>query len=300
MNKPKSNEVEMMEVGDSRPQPNSEVIYRGMGRLELDASYDNRRAFPSFVALRAAWEGRSQRLLKNMGGARDLPYGPGSRQRLDYLACGIAARPTVAFIHGGYWQWDNKEDYAFVAEGLLEHGLNVAMIEYTRAPQAGVGDIIREVQAAMRWLTSNLPERFDCSTQIAVCGHSAGGHLAAIAQENEGLAGAMMISGIFDLAPIRLCYLNDALNLTEDDVGRYSPVHRIPGLSSSVVAVGSRELPALVGQSVDYSIYLRNQNREVHFSHVPEVDHFTILELLANPEGSICQSILQLFDKSPK
>jgi len=272
----------------------SEACYRGMDRAALDAAYDNRRAFPSFMELRDVWSQRGERLLRTTPGERDARYGPGSRQRLDFLACGIAGRPTLAFIHGGYWQWNDKENYAFVAEGLLELGVNVALIEYTLAPQASVGAMVLEVQAAMRWLLRNLPGRFDASSQVLVCGHSAGGHLAATALEAEGLAGALMISGIYDLEPIRLCYLNEALALTENDAWSASPVHRVPGMPRSVVAVGSGELPELVRQSVDYAGYLGEHSREVELRRVPGTDHFTILEQLANPRGSLCQRVLEL------
>lgn len=276
------------------PTASAGALYRGMDRATLDAAYDNRRAFPSFMELRDAWSQRGERLLRTTPGERNVRYGPGSRQRLDFLACGIPGRPTLAYIHGGYWQWNDKENYAFVAEGLLAHGVNVAMIEYTLAPQADVGAMILEVQSAMRWLLLNLAGRLDAAPRLLVCGHSAGGHLAATALEVEGLAGALMISGLYDLEPIRLCYLNEALALTENDARSASPVHRVPGTARSVVAVGSGELPELVRQSVDYAGYLREQSREAELQLVPGADHFTILEQLANPRGSLCQRVLSL------
>ena len=58
--------------------------------------------------------------------------------------------------------------------------------------------------------------------RICLAGHSAGGHLAAMALATDWTAlglpadlikGVCAISGVFDLEPIRLCYLNDVLGL---------------------------------------------------------------------------------------
>ena len=40
------------------------------------------------------------------------------------------------FIHGGYWQARAKEIFTVMAEGPMAHGINVALIGYTLAPEA--------------------------------------------------------------------------------------------------------------------------------------------------------------------
>ena len=60
----------------------------------------------------------------------------GPRQRLDIFPCGTPGAPTLVYIHGGYWQMNDKEPYAFLGEGLLPAGFNLALIEYTLAPAA--------------------------------------------------------------------------------------------------------------------------------------------------------------------
>jgi arylformamidase len=57
--------------------------------------------------------------------------------------------PTLAFIHGGYWQMNDKEGTTFLAEGVLPHGINFALIEYTLAPAAGLDRIVAEVRCAV-------------------------------------------------------------------------------------------------------------------------------------------------------
>ncbi|WP_164230731.1 alpha/beta hydrolase, partial [Stenotrophomonas maltophilia] len=59
--------------------------------------------------------------------------------------------------------------------------------------------------------------------RIYVSGWSAGGHLASMACEHPAVRGALPISGIFDLEPLALNYINDALQFTQDTVERLSP-----------------------------------------------------------------------------
>src|SRR5712691_1301938 len=69
---------------------------------------------------------------------------------------GAAVAATLAFIHGGYWQMNAKESFAFIAEGPLAHGINVAALGYTLAPDADIDRIVGEIRAATAWLAGNL------------------------------------------------------------------------------------------------------------------------------------------------
>jgi arylformamidase len=111
------------------------------------------------------------------------------------------------FIHGGYWQRNDKEEYAFVAEGPLARGINVAVVEYTLAPHARMDQIVGEIRRGVAWLTEHLREYGADPARIYVCGHSAGGHLTAIATSLGAVKGGLAISGLYDLEPIRLNYL---------------------------------------------------------------------------------------------
>jgi arylformamidase len=50
------------------------------------------------------------------------------------------------FIHGGYWQRNEKETFAFVADGPRAHGIDVAVPGYTLAPQVRLTDIVEEIR----------------------------------------------------------------------------------------------------------------------------------------------------------
>src|SRR5260221_769724 len=123
------------------------MLYRGMDRAALDAAYNNGAAVAEAPRYRADWAARSERLRARHAATLDIRYGDAARTRLDLFLAASPLAPTLIFIHGGYWQMNQKENFAFIAEGPLAHGINVASLGYTLAPEAGVGRIVGEVPA---------------------------------------------------------------------------------------------------------------------------------------------------------
>jgi arylformamidase len=129
-------------------------IFRGMTRADLDLAYNNVKAEPDFAALMERYHETGRALYQAGMLVRDVSYGPGPRQRFDWVFCDRPAAPTFVFIHGGYWQNYTKEDLAFIAHGPLAHGFNVALAEYTLAPQASMTQIVGEIRSLLDHLAA--------------------------------------------------------------------------------------------------------------------------------------------------
>ena len=271
------------------------MLYRGMDRAQLDAGYNNGAAVPERDAIIADWRKRSERLRSRHPGHLDLPYGDSPRERVDLFLAADPKAPTLVFIHGGYWQMNDKEDYAFIGEGTLPHGVNLALIEYTLAPAARLDRIVAEVRRAVQFLAEHLGDYGADPARLYVSGHSAGGHLTAMAMPLRAVRGGIAISGIFDLEPIRLNYLNIKLGLDAQEAERNSPLLHFPPMAGElVVAYGTRELPELCRQSIDYAQAWTERGLAGHLLPIDGADHFTILEALANPEGTLMQALLAM------
>jgi arylformamidase len=270
------------------------AVYRNFSQAELDAAYNNRAVEPRLEAIKADWARRSETLYAAARVSRDLAYGSGPRQRLDFFHAKTPGRPTLAFIHGGYWRWNEKEPHAFVAEGMLAHDINVALIEYTLAPQATMSRIVGEMGAAIGWLAPRLQPDLGAGSGLVVSGHSAGGHLTAMAALLPGVTAALPISGLFDLEPIRLSYLNQPLAMNSNEAGANSPVCLPLPAIPVTVAVGAAELPELVRQSQEYAAALKAAGRPVRALVLPGDNHFSILEQLARPDGALAREALRL------
>src|SRR5215510_4683837 len=222
------------------------MLYRGMDRATLDAAYNNTAAVGQAARDRyvADWTARSDKLRAARGGALDVRYGTKPRQRLDVFGGAGPAAPTLVYIHGGYWQMNDKEPYAFLGEGVLEAGFNLALVEYTLAPEARLDRIIAEIRAAVAWVIDHAKEFGGEPGRVFVSGHSAGGHLTAMAMDDERVAGGIAISGIYDPEPIRLNYLTQKLALDAAEAARNSPILHLPSHAGPlVVTVGLGELP---------------------------------------------------------
>jgi len=270
------------------------TVYRHFTQEALDQAYDNRRAVPGYARYRDDWARRSEAVYTRTRCDRDLAYGDRPRRRLDFLHCGAPGRPTFAYLHGGYWQWNDKETHAFVGEGLLARGVNLVLVEYTLAPEARMDDIAEEARLAMRWLLPRLGPQFGASGRLVVGGHSAGGHLSAVALQEPGLAGGLLISGLYDLEPIMHSYLNAPIRMDADEARRNSPQFAGPPRVPTIVTVGAAELPELVRQSTEYAQHLRAHGCPVEEVPLPGDDHFTVLERLAARDGALCDAVVRL------
>ena len=273
------------------------MLYRGLDRPALDAAYNNTEAVglatrDAYVAARVA---RSDAFRAKHAGRIDVRYGAGARQRLDVFSCGTADAPTLVFIHGGYWQQNDKEPFAFLGEGLLPAGFNLAVVEYTLAPAARMDAIVGEIHASVAWVIDHAKEIGGDPRRVFVSGHSAGGHLTAMAMTDERVAGGLAISGIYDLEPIRLNYLNEKLRLDAAEAERNSPILHLPSQAAPLlVTVGLGELPELIRQSEEFAAAWRKRGLPGEYVPLTGHDHFSILDELARPDGKLVTALKTL------
>jgi arylformamidase len=272
------------------------IVWRGMTRAQLDAAYNNSAAVKNSGEKLADWQRRSDIVRARHKELLDLTYGPRPRNRIDAFRCGRQRAPLLAYIHGGYWQRNAKEFYACLAEGPLARGIDVALIGYTLAPDATLTEIVAEARAALRWLRAQGPGLGLATEKLIVSGWSAGGHLTAmtIGDADAGLA----ISGIYDIEPCRLNYLNEKLKMTVDEQVALSPIRQLPSRSPPLtIAYGMAELPELQRQSRDYHEARQKAGLPSELMPLAGHDHFSILEELASPAGVLCEAVICLSEK---
>src|SRR3569832_32721 len=155
--------------------------WRSMSQEERDRGLNNGAAVNGSARIMAGWDKRSAELRAQHDAHLDLRYGPGERNRIDFIR-GTDGAPTLFFIHGGYWQMRAKENFTVFAEGVMAHGFHVALIGYTLAPDATLDQIVGEIHAGLDFLSSQLPALGGDPDRVVVSGWAAGGHLAAMAR----------------------------------------------------------------------------------------------------------------------
>jgi arylformamidase len=272
--------------------------WRTMSQQDLDLGLNNGMAVPGSADMVAGWERQSAEMRARHPGHLDLGYGPRERNRIDFLKAAEKA-PTLVFIHGGYWQTRAKEVFTLIAKGPMGHGINVALIGYTLAPDATLDEIVAEIHQAISFLAAQLPALGGDPGGIVVSGWSAGGHLTSMALSHPNVKAGMAISGIYDLEPIRHSYLNVKLKLDETMSRGNSPMMQAGGAMKPLSLVaGSAELPLLRKQTADFAGHRASYGLPVTYEEIPGADHFTIMNELMSPEGRITTLIRQLFERS--
>lgn len=268
-------------------------LYRDMDQASLDASYNNSLAVANSGELMAGYGLLSEQMRRSPGAQIGLRYGPAPRSLIDYFPA-TRPGPLLVFIHGGYWQARCKEDFTFLAAGPLATGMHVAFVGYTLAPDATLGAIVDEVRASIGWLHAHTAPWGADVHRIVVSGWSAGGHLTAMCMNEPGVVAGLAISGIYDLGPVRLSYLNAKLQLVPDDVAALSPASLPLCAKPLVVAYGEAELPELQRQSQEFFAQRNAAGLPGALLPMTGLNHFTILDELARPQGALALAAREL------
>lgn len=275
--------------------PTDAPDWRKLTQEQLDLGFNNTLHVPETAAIVAEWDKLSAAVRARHPQSLDLRYGPRDRNRIDFLKAKDGG-PTLVFIHGGYWQTRAKENFTFCAAGPMAHGINVALIGYTLAPDATLGQIVDEVRTGIDTLVTELPALGGNPNNMIVSGWSAGGHLSSMTLGHPRIKAGLLISGIYDLEPISHSYLNTKLDLDAATIERNSPMRNPGGVNKPLVIVaGSGELPLLRKQSADYAAHRAMHGLPVIYEEIPKANHFTMMDELASPSGRLTTLVRQLF-----
>lgn len=238
--------------------------FRNYGADALELQYDPEAGVAGVKECLERYAAESRELRASHRTKLDVAYGPGPSQRLDiYLAeYGERSVPIQVFVHGGAWKGSTKEDRAFAAGAFCPAGAAFIALEYPLAPAVALDEIVQQVREGIAWIYRNAATFGADPARLYVSGSSAGAHLCAMVLATDwkkfGLepgvvAGATVISGIFDLEPLRLTTGYAHLKLDRESTERNSPIHHLPERGCPlIVAVGRSETAEFVRQSLDY------------------------------------------------
>ncbi len=103
-------------------------------------------------------------------------------QRLDVWqpAQGRSLRPIVVFLYGGGWEAGRRQDYGFAGRAFASKGFVTIVPDYRKAPANPFPDFMIDAAEAVRWARDHAAEVGGDPDRIALVGHSAGAHIAAL------------------------------------------------------------------------------------------------------------------------
>jgi len=273
----------------------------------IDAEYDPERRVGSRQPF-IDWYVRHSALARERLDCRlDVPYGPTPAETLDLFPSSVPGSPLLLYIHGGYWRALSSKEFSFVANGLVPHGVTVAVMNYALCPKVTIADITRQSHAAVAWLARNARQYSADPGRLYVAGHSAGGQQVGMLLGGGGgpvggssaagagaISGGITISGLFDLRPLRHSWLQPTLQLTEPACEDQSPLLHIPRQAPPLlVSVGSEESAAFIGQSQSYLAAWQAAGLGGRYYLQPGANHYTAIYGLADRASPLAQTLAQ-------
>ena len=258
-----------------------------------------------------AYVARSREAERQFRCQKNLPWGERPDETFDYFPAASAGAPLLVYIHGGYWQEHSKGESLFAAPDCLANGIAFAAIDYTLAPRATLGTIVEQCRRAIASLHRQAATLGFDACRIYVAGNSAGAHLAAMllvegwhaesGVPDDVVAGAVLLSGIYDLEPLVGTYIDAALHLTEADVATLSPQRLKAGRPvKTIIAWGENETAEFKRQSRAFASALGGSGFPVTALEVAGANHFDIVFGLANRESLLGAATIDIIHDTKK
>jgi arylformamidase len=241
-------------------------VFLDYDQKALDDQYEQRVWAKNAEEVIGRYGARSDEVRRRIGPPRIERYGSTAPETLDLYGSGTTA---FVFVHGGAW----KRQRSYVA-------LNFALL-----PTVTLPEMADQVCRGIEWVRGNVAKN------VVVCGHSSGAHLSACALLRLGFVRkALLVSGIYDLLPVRLSARNEYVRLDERLEHDYSPIRHIERIRCAVtVAWGEKEGAEFYRQSKEFAEKLG----------APAIigaglNHFEIAETLAEPGSPLGRAALNM------
>ncbi|MDP2357417.1 MAG: alpha/beta hydrolase [Beijerinckiaceae bacterium] len=285
-------------------QAKGPLVWLDMDQAALDRAYDQTIWAPNqslTAERRAAAATEAKARLKSSRHA----YGDSEIEAFDFYACGVAEAPIVIFIHGGAWRNGMAENFAHLADTFTNAGAHIAILDFTNIDDAGgrLESMVEQVRRATAFIAKKARE-LGGDGRIFVCGHSSGSHLSSCVLTTDWaeydlpqniISGAILMSGMYELEPVRRSKRSTYVRFTDETVEALSALRRMDRIVCPVIVThGTCESPEFQRQGRDFAEALRKAGKQVTYFSVAGANHFEMMEQLHNPYGFVGRAALAM------
>jgi len=276
-------------------------LYREFeNQAQIDAQYNPAIKLSDITAPGRHYAQRSAGARAQLRCTLDVPYGPTREETLDIFPADKPNAPVFVFLHGGYWRALSSKDFSCVALGLQPLGITTVVVNYALCPRVTLDEIARQVRAAVAWTYRHIAGHGGDPSRVALGGHSAGAHLTAMClqtawSEDYGLpqdpvAAAVLVSGIYDIAPLRYSYLQPMIQLDDGTIRRNSPLFSVRRCTTPVwVNWGDEETVEFARQASSFHAAWQHAGNAGELSALPQADHYRGIHGFEDSGSSLSQ-----------
>jgi arylformamidase len=275
-----------------------------MDQQALDDAYDQEKYAPNRAQIVERRLANSERARAILGAPERVAYGPSEIEMLDIFRCGRTSAPVNVFVHGGAWRRNRAADYSVQAEMIVRAGAHYVIIDFINVDEAGgsLFPMYEQVRRAIIWVYRNAASFGGDPGRLYVSGHSSGSHLAGCVLTSDWskddlpsdfVKGALLLSGMYDLKPVRLSKRSQYVTFTDDMEEALSAQRHLALLATPLVlAYGTQETPEFQRQTRDFFAAVTAAGKPASLIVGEGYNHFELLETLANPYGLIGRAAL--------
>jgi len=278
-------------------QSRGPLVWLDMDQKQLDDAYDQTVYAPNQPLLAARRKVASESVLKRLPPER-VAYGSTEIEKLDIYKTQRPNAPIEVFVHGGAWRNGSAKDFAFPAEMFVNAGAHFVVLDFVQVQDAGRSllPMIEQVRRAVAWVYKNAETFGGDRKRIFIAGHSSGAHLAGVTLVTDWvkeydlpadlLKGGLLVSGMYDLKPVRLSKRSEYVNFTDEIEEKLSSQRHLDKLNAPiVVAYGTQETPEFQRQGRDFAAAVKAAGKPMQLIVGEGLNHFEMQETFGNPYG---------------
>jgi arylformamidase len=183
----------------------------------------------------------------------------------------------------------------------------VAAVNYQLAPAARLSEIVAQCRRSLAWLYTHGPAHGIDVGRIVLGGSSAGAHLAAMllapgwqaafGVPRDLVHAGVLVSGLYDLAPVQQTTPNEWLALDSAEAAALSPQRLLPNAGTRLcIATAEKDTDEFKRQSLDYAGACTRHGCAVQYAEIPGRNHFDVIMDWMNPQALLTQSTWRLLD----
>ena len=226
-------------------------------------------------------------------------------------------KDVLVFIHGGSWDSGKKDTYWWLGKNMASKNVVSVIINYSLSPKSQYEEMAYDCSEALKWVKDSIATYGGSPDRIFVMGHSAGGHLAALINNDPRF---FKKAGI--LNPIKGVILNDGFGLdmleylnaaeknkqTESFLNTFSkdqnqwkigsPMFYLENVQNPfLILVGERTYPAIKLQSDRLYKLLTEANKPTEINIIKRKKHKAMIAQMIFRHNQMYSMILTFMNK---